>query len=321
MLALTAAWLGFHGTPSTLGRAASRSTISPLMLESWYDAGLRLTPAAGGAAATAPVSGPQSYGGSTPPELVADRRDGKAQERLEELAFGLNPSIGYYDPLNLAQLNFYGQGDDATIGFLRHSELKHGRIAMAGFVGFIVHENGIRWPWPLTTSLPDYSSFEGLSAPAVWDATPLAAKLQIILFVGFLETWSETKYVIESDGEKHYMRGGKPGYFPTFKLGTPNYETNNPLGWGIAHPVPFNLVDPSGYALGGKTQEQKDRLLLVELNNARLAMVGLMGFLVEAKAPGAVPFLSGMIKAYDGDVMAPFAADFTLKGFGAVYGL
>lgn len=103
---------------------------------------------------------------------------------------------------DLCLLNFWNQGESATIGFLRHAEIKHGRIAMAGFVGFIIHENGIRWPWPLTTSLPDYSSFEGMSAPAVWDAIPIASKVQIILFVGFLEAWSETKFVLENDGQK-----------------------------------------------------------------------------------------------------------------------
>ena len=87
---------------------------------------------------------------------------------------------GYFDPLKLSEGEFWGQTNDATIAWLRHAEMKHGRVAMAGFVGYIVHENGIRWPWALSYSLPDYSSFEGLSAPDVWDATPQAARLQIL---------------------------------------------------------------------------------------------------------------------------------------------
>merc|ERR1711920_30306 len=156
-------------------------------------------------------------------------------------------------------------------------------------------ENGIHWPWRLSTSLPDYSSFEGLSAPAVWDATPQAGRLQILLIIGFFEFWSESSYVLKGDGTTHYMRGGKPGYFPTFNM--------------LPHPVPFNLYDPFKWSAGA-SPEKKAKGLLAEVNNGRLAMIGLMGFLTEAKTPGSVPALTGLVKPYSGDIMAPFAADF-----------
>ena len=52
--------------------------------------------------------------------------------------------------------------------------------------------------------------------------------------------------------------------------------------------------------------ERKQSALVAEVNNGRLAMLGIMGFLSEAKVPGAVPLLKGVIPAYSGEVMAPF---------------
>jgi hypothetical protein len=43
---------------------------------------------------------------------------------LESLAGALNPNVGFYDPLMLSDYEFWGDTNEATIGFLRHSEIK-----------------------------------------------------------------------------------------------------------------------------------------------------------------------------------------------------
>ena len=65
-------------------------------------------------------------GGAAPPTIVAALAVGGAETKadLETLAKNLNPAIGYYDPLNLADGEFWGQSNEATIGFLRHAEIK-----------------------------------------------------------------------------------------------------------------------------------------------------------------------------------------------------
>ncbi len=106
----------------------------------------------------------------------------------------------------------------------------------------------------------------------------------------------ENSFVLEKDGQSHYMRGGKPGYFPTFDQ--------------LPHPVPFNLFDPFNFQKS-MTAEKKAKALITEVNNGRLAMIGLMGFLSEAKVPGSVPGLANVgIRPYDGNIMAPFDANF-----------
>eukprot|EP00310_Coccolithus_braarudii_P013887 CAMPEP_0183343434 /NCGR_PEP_ID=MMETSP0164_2-20130417/9336_1 /TAXON_ID=221442 /ORGANISM="Coccolithus pelagicus ssp braarudi, Strain PLY182g" /LENGTH=259 /DNA_ID=CAMNT_0025514261 /DNA_START=34 /DNA_END=813 /DNA_ORIENTATION=+ len=206
---------------------------------------------------------------------------------LEAFAVECNPVLGFWDPLNLADAPLWQQDQEAVIGWLRHAEIKHSRVAMAAFVGYIVHANGIKFGVPGPQSVVA----DGLSAPEVWDAIPFLAKLQIIGAIGVLEHISEDKNFLEADGMKHYMRGGKPGYFPTFKANV--------------HPMPLNLWDPFGFSKK-LTAEQKAKKLVAETNNGRLAMLGLFGFLSESKIPGSVPLLSGIIKPYDGDYMQPF---------------
>jgi hypothetical protein len=226
----------------------------------------------------------------------------KNQEDMVALAKKLNPVVGFWDPLGIVSEDTAPE----TIGWFRHAEIKHGRVAMAGFVGYCVHANGITFPWNIQTALPQTSltaslptlSFADISAAGspgdMWDALPTAAKLQILLVVGFLEMHGENSLALEADGQKHYVRGGKPGYYPSFKGRYP-------------HPVPLDLWDPFGFTKN-LSPERKEKALLAEVNNGRLAMIGLFGLLSASKGL-IVPGLDGLgLAKYSGEYMSPFNA-------------
>lgn len=59
---------------------------------------------------------------STPARAAVAIQESKAD--LEAMAKKLNPIVGFWDPLNLAEAEFWGSSNEATIGFLRHSEIK-----------------------------------------------------------------------------------------------------------------------------------------------------------------------------------------------------
>merc|ERR1719409_1718935 len=145
--------------------------------------------------------------------------------------------------MNLAEYDQWSQGEEAAIGFLRHAEIKHGRVAMAAFVGYIVQANGIHFPWGLTRA--------GV-------------------------TFGDISFCLEASGEKHYMRGGKPGFYPDLKK------------CQIPHPVPLTLWDPFGFTTK-LSAEKKANSLIAEINNGRLAMLGIMGFVAASKVEGSVP--------------------------------
>lgn len=203
---------------------------------------------------------------STPPPVNSDDA---AMKDLIEIAKAANPVVNYFDPLDLVN----GQwAKDRTlsekIGWLRQAEIKHGRVAMAAFVGYCVQANHIVWPGAPAPA--------DLGPEAQWDAMGADWKWYIILGVGALEL------IDESDSNGHYMKGRDPGRHPAFQRKT--------------------KASPEKLASGR----------VKEINNGRLAMLGIMGFVSSSSVGGSVPLLDRFnIPAYDGQFWAPFQADFS----------
>ena len=106
-----------------------------------------------------------------------------------------------WDPLGLSDL-----GSDETIAWFRHAEVKHGRVAMAAFVGWWAVGAGLRLPGELATGL-DFASIPSKGIEA-WDAVPGWGKAQMLLFAGLIEFHDELFHSRRGD---HYLRGGVPG--------------------------------------------------------------------------------------------------------------
>ena len=120
------------------------------------------------------------------------------------------------------------------------------------------------------------------------------ASFNIFAVISALELWDECG----GGSLPHYMRGRQPGKFPSFQLFRDN-----------VHPV-LHLYDPFGFNKN-MSEETKERRLVAELNNGRLAQLGIFGFLCADKIPGSVPALDKIAIPYEGDPMIPFEGQFS----------
>ena len=228
------------------------------------------------------------------PQTGASVKLSETTADLEELAGKLNPIVKFYDPMGLSQGDFYDMGEEGTVGFLRHSEIKHGRVAMAAFVGYCVQSNFI-FPWPQHMDGSTGPSTD-LSPEQQWDAIPEAAKWQIFSLIAFLEIWDECSNL---QGVPHYTKGRMPGQYPKLQPFRDNIH------------FALDLSDPFGFSKN-RSEEKKARGRIAEVNNGRLAMLGIFGFLSADKMPGSVPALAGIAIPYDGNCMIPFEGNFHL---------
>merc|ERR1712111_300063 len=123
-----------------------------------------------------------------------------------------------------------------------HAEIKHGRVAMAAFVGYIIQSNIVfTWPQNYAGDLPPSTD---LLPEEQWDAIPLAARYQIIAVIGFLEFWDE---ISGYGADVHYMRGRQPGKYPSLEY------FRKEVHW-IA-----DLYDPFGFNKNMKEDKKQTR--------------------------------------------------------------
>jgi hypothetical protein len=171
-----------------------------------------------------------------------------------------------FDPLGLAEL-----GSESTLNFFRHAELKHGRVAMAAMVGFLVQISGLHFPGDISpTAGVSFESLSKMGPIEAWSGIPMLGQAQILFTIAGIEWSSESK-----NPEGHYMAGGKPGDLKFLQ----NLTT------------PGSFWDPAGFTKK-LSPEELTRKRNAELKNGRMAMIGIMSVVAATSIPGSVPLLA-----------------------------
>ena len=151
-------------------------------------------------------------------------------------------------------LNLAESGTTETLNWFRAGELKNGRCAMVACTGYLVQGAGIHFPGMLSKDI-SFESLSGMKPLEQWAAVPDAGKAQILLTCLIAELVTESR-------KPHYMMGGP---MPT---------------------IVFPMIDFSGVDAETLKRRQDS-----EINNGRLAMIGIMSFFAAANIPGSVPAL------------------------------
>eukprot|EP00621_Florenciella_sp_RCC1693_P005410 CAMPEP_0182543722 /NCGR_PEP_ID=MMETSP1323-20130603/32067_1 /TAXON_ID=236787 /ORGANISM="Florenciella parvula, Strain RCC1693" /LENGTH=226 /DNA_ID=CAMNT_0024754685 /DNA_START=122 /DNA_END=802 /DNA_ORIENTATION=- len=167
---------------------------------------------------------------------------------------GIQDPVGYFDPWGLAV-----DANDDRITWFRSAELKHSRVAMLAFVGWVVTKAGYFLPGNVAL---DGTSFKSLGANPLeaYNALPENGKWQMILTIGLIE-------ISDAHNEKLLLKQTGP--------------TDGSYGLRF---------DPLGFY--GKMSEEKFLAKQnTELANGRLAMIGIAGSFSAELLPHSVPFI------------------------------
>eukprot|EP00591_Stephanopyxis_turris_P006816 CAMPEP_0195516586 /NCGR_PEP_ID=MMETSP0794_2-20130614/7822_1 /TAXON_ID=515487 /ORGANISM="Stephanopyxis turris, Strain CCMP 815" /LENGTH=204 /DNA_ID=CAMNT_0040645217 /DNA_START=43 /DNA_END=657 /DNA_ORIENTATION=+ len=168
---------------------------------------------------------------------------------------GAQAPLGFFDPLGLLK-----DADQTRFDRLRFVEIKHGRVAQLAFLGQIVTRNGIHLSGPIDYAGHSFDSYpNGFAAIYGPDAIPASGLLQIVLFIGFLETFVMKN--IEGTGNE---------FIGDFRNGALDF------GW--------DTFD----------EATKTKKRAVELNNGRAAMMGILGLMMHEQIGGSFPIIGQM---------------------------
>lgn len=165
-----------------------------------------------------------------------------AVEKSQSLPFLAYPENlkGYVGDAGFDPFRF---SDFVPMDFLREAEIKHGRICMLAWTGFVAVDLGARiYPLP--------EAYEGLTSVTAHDAIVKQGGMsQILLWISLAEIVSTIAVMQMLNGS-----GRKPGYFG---------------------------LDPVGF-LKGKSDAEVAEMELREIKNGRLAMLAFSGVVTQA---------------------------------------
>ena len=179
----------------------------------------------------------------------------RPRKKSKDLVNALNPSLSYgyvgdvgFDPFNISK--------NWSMKYLREAELKHGRVCMLAWSGWVAVDLGVRvYPvpegWANLSLLSAHDAFVTAdpSDPQGFWASPLANLLYAIAIPEL--------YALKS--VNHMLTEGKS-----------EHRVAGDLGW-----------DGLGF-LTDKSKEDVDRMKLRELKHARLGMLAFGGVVTQA---------------------------------------
>ena len=110
---------------------------------------------------------------------------------------------------------------DEQLRWYRAAELKHGRVCMLAFTGWLVQSvNHVSFAGTIDSAGTSFKQIGELKFYEQWDAIPPAGRLQILSAIGLLE------FVSEATTKPHYVFGGNsmgPNFWP-FNLWYARFE-------------------------------------------------------------------------------------------------